>query len=197
MRIEGDWARDGILIVRELFDQPRVARLRAVSEELLEQYRTLNPIDGKPGSQSATSLFQIHHPGFFGAGSPKLREILEAVADPNMLKLVRETCDTQDPMFSHTSMFFNPIEPRPPDSLGAGLPGSSACCGEWHRDAQVRCQHDTTQLISTKVGISHRQPIRCLLLTLVPHRLARSTSTQMRRKRRPLSYGQMLSSAAK
>ena len=136
MRIEGDWARDGILIARELFDQPRVARLLAVSEELLEQYRTLNPIDGQPGPPSATSLFQIHHPGFFGAGSPKLREILEAVADPNVLRLVCDTCKTHDPIFSHTSIFFNPIEPRPPDSLGAGLPGSSACCGEWHRDAQ-------------------------------------------------------------
>ena len=37
-------------------------------------------------------------------------------------------------MFSHTSIFFNPEEFNPPPA--AEHPGSSECCGEWHRDAQ-------------------------------------------------------------
>ena len=82
----------------------------------------------------AKSLFQIHHPGFFAPGSPELRELLEAVADPQVLELVRDTCNTADPMFSHTSIFFNPEEFNPPPA--AEHPGSSECCGEWHRDAQ-------------------------------------------------------------
>ena len=45
----------------------------------------------------AKSLFQIHHPGFFAPGSPELRELLEAVADPQVLDLVRDTCKTADP----------------------------------------------------------------------------------------------------
>lgn len=122
--------------MRELFDAERVARLLAVSEALLAKYRTLNPINGAPGAPSSTSLFQIHHPGFFAPGSSELRDILDAVADPSVLELVRDTCNTRDPMFSHTSIFFNPLEPRPAASLGDGLPGSSSCCGEWHRDAQ-------------------------------------------------------------
>ena len=134
MFVEGDWERDGILIVRELFDAERVGRLLAVAEELLHKFRTLNPIDGKPASKEAKSLFQIHHPGFFAPGSPELRELLEAVADPQVLDLVRDTCNTADPMFSHTSIFFNPEEFNPPPA--AEHLGSSECCGEWHRDAQ-------------------------------------------------------------
>ena len=97
MYVEGDWERDGILIVRELFDAERVDRLLAVAEDLLAKFRTLNPIDGKPASKEAKSLFQIHHPGFFAPGSPELRELLEAVADPQVLDLVRDTCKTADP----------------------------------------------------------------------------------------------------
>jgi hypothetical protein len=74
---------------------------------------------GDPGPAEATSLFQIHHPGFYfgpeaALGRAELREILEAVADPAVLGLVRDTCRTAEPMFSHTSIFFNP-EARPPE----------------------------------------------------------------------------------
>lgn len=123
MRVEGDWKRDGILVVRGLFDPQRVERLLAVSEQLLEQYHVLNPIDGNPGPAEATSLFQIHHPGFYfgpeaALGPADLLAILEAVADPAVLDLVRGTCNTADPMFSHTSIFFNPEAPGGKGSLG-------------------------------------------------------------------------------
>ena len=49
MHVEGDWQRDGILIVRGLFDPERVERLLTVSEQLLQQYHAKNPIDGRPG----------------------------------------------------------------------------------------------------------------------------------------------------
>jgi hypothetical protein len=158
MRIEGDWGRDGILVVRQLFDAGRVARLLDISNRLLDML---------PGRAEAKSQFQIHHPKYFAVGSPELHEILEATACPDVcvsdcvyvclstscarlhavserdiplshgrLELVRQTCSTKEPMFSHTSLFFNPEAPRAPASVGHGLPGSSSCCGEWHRDAQ-------------------------------------------------------------
>jgi hypothetical protein len=48
MHVEGDWKRDGILIVRGLFAPARVARLLAVAERLLSQYHTKSPADGNP-----------------------------------------------------------------------------------------------------------------------------------------------------
>ena len=196
MHVEGDWQRDGILIVRGLFDPERVERLLTVSEQLLQQYHAKNPIDGRPGAAAGAREFLptfgscLAHgllmfntplsssdepvsdpsPGFLlrtgrhaRAGGPEggnnpqsnfkwtlivpqsspilpnwpsvtlLRQILEAVADPKVLDLVRDTCNTADPLFSHTSIFFNPEAPRPEDSLGAGLVRSQAFSRKYRR----------------------------------------------------------------
>ena len=136
MRVEGDWARDGILVIRELYDPARTARLLDISERLLATFRRSDPMSGGPGSPTATSIFQIHRPEYFPAQGSETLEIMEAAADPGVLSLVEATCDTPDPLFSHTSIFFNPTESRDELLATAGKGGSSGCCGEWHRDAQ-------------------------------------------------------------
>eukprot|EP01052_Picozoa_sp_SAG31_P029136 SAG31_NODE_2873_length_4972_cov_3.088241_5_plen_349_part_00 len=139
--IDGDWERDGILIVRKLFDSERIQRLQAVADQLLDIFYRSS--DGR--QEGATSIFQVHDPSkFFPVGSWQLREILEAAADPKVVELARTCCCggpaadlSEDPLFSHTSIFFNSRD----DGANAKRTesaryDSSGCCGEWHRDAQ-------------------------------------------------------------
>ena len=139
--VEGDWQRDGILVIRNLFDRQRTRELLDVAAELLETFYS----EGSSGSAAATSVFQVHDPSkFFPVGSAQLNTILEAAADPKVVELARSCLQApgpaaviEEPLFSHTSIFFNPRD----DGAGAKRTAfsrysSSGCCGEWHRDAQ-------------------------------------------------------------
>jgi hypothetical protein len=50
MPIEGDWARDGYLIVRGMFTPERAAQLLRVAEQCMRQWKLCNPETGRPGT---------------------------------------------------------------------------------------------------------------------------------------------------
>ena len=134
IEIEGDWAQDGYLIVRNLFDAPRVAALLAVSESCMHQWKECSPETGEPGTadpDNARSMRHLNHPGYFPAGAddPGFVTLMEAVADPKVLRLATmcmpdEVCG--GPLFRSTTLFFNP----------EGDPATNNREGDWHSDAQ-------------------------------------------------------------
>jgi hypothetical protein len=117
--IEGDWKRDGYLIVRGLFDAARVEQLLKVSEHCMHQWKLCNPETSKPGSADpdrATSMRHLNHPDYFegGANSPDFKLLMEAVADPNVLRVAKLCLPETDemcggPLFRSTTLFFNPV----------------------------------------------------------------------------------------
>ena len=85
-RYEGDFARDGFLIVRQLFAPDRIAALRSVLDSALEKHTALNPESGE-GATAIASFFHLNNPFYFPPGSPQLSLLLEAAADPEIQQL--------------------------------------------------------------------------------------------------------------
>jgi hypothetical protein len=105
------------VIVRSLFDAERVAGLLDLSEGCLRQWKDRSPETGQPGAAQpdrATSMRHLNHPQYFdgGAQSPQFKLLMEAVADPEVLRIA-ELCLPADklcggPLFRSTTLFFNP-----------------------------------------------------------------------------------------
>ena len=94
------------MIVRQLFDRPRVERMISILDAARETYKTLNPETGKPGG-SPKSFFHVNNTKYFAAGSAELRELLEAGAD-EQLHAVFELAVGGPPTFSHFSCWYEP-----------------------------------------------------------------------------------------
>lgn len=114
---------EGFIFVRRLLPAERVQRLRVHAEHVLSQWRLGNPENGKQGIDhpDATVLRHLNHPAYFEGRREWLVEILEIVADPEVLEVVGEVFD-DEPLFRCTSLFFNPLE--------------HGKDGNWHRDCQ-------------------------------------------------------------
>jgi hypothetical protein len=97
-RYEGDFARDGFLIVRQRFAPDRIAALRSVLSSALQKHATLNPESGAGGA-TAASFFHINNPFYFPPGSPQLSLLLEAAADPEIQQLFQHVAGAP-PTFS-------------------------------------------------------------------------------------------------
>ena len=126
--LQTQWAEEGYVVVRGLFDPNRTARLRDICFDVLKQWRVCNPEKGAPGGgPEATVMRHLNHSGYFGDDRVDLIELMHAVADVNVLDLVR-TILQGDPLFRCTSLFFNPQE--------------NSRDGNWHRDTQFRSETD-------------------------------------------------------
>jgi ectoine hydroxylase-related dioxygenase (phytanoyl-CoA dioxygenase family) len=120
--LQTQWENEGYVVVRNLFDPGRTERLLNIANRILAQWRTENPETGKPGGPpSATVMRHLNHPGYFRQPAPELGELLDAVADPQVLAIAR-TILGEEPLFRCTSCFFNPLE--------------NSRDGDWHRDSQ-------------------------------------------------------------
>ena len=117
------WQRDGYIVVPGLLSQARAARLAAIAEPILAQWRGCNPETGEPGGGAdATCMRHLNHPGYFDRQSRAgLIELLQAVADPAVLDVCRVILDAE-PLFRCTSLFMNPQ--------------THNLDGNWHRDSQ-------------------------------------------------------------
>ena len=99
------WSREGYIVVRGIYEQNRVARLKALCEDILEQWRVSNPEKGEPGgSPDAHVMRHLNHPGYFSDQPDGRPEILEAAAAPSVLETVAE-------IFSEQPRFFAAIRP--------------------------------------------------------------------------------------
>lgn len=120
--LQMQWETMGYVVVRQLFDPARTAQLQRITDAILTQWRLENPETGKPGgAASATVMRHLNHPGYFRQQPGWLGELLDAVADPQVLA-VAHTILGEEPLFRCTSCFFNPLE--------------NSRDGDWHRDSQ-------------------------------------------------------------
>jgi hypothetical protein len=116
------WEHEGYVLLHGLFDEERTQRLRVVCDEVLAQWRVMNPENGRPGgADDATVMRHLNHPGYFRTNPTGLACLMEAVTDPLVLEVAR-TILGEEPLFRCTSLFFNP--------LAGGKDGN------WHRDSQ-------------------------------------------------------------
>jgi ectoine hydroxylase-related dioxygenase (phytanoyl-CoA dioxygenase family) len=120
--IRDKWTREGCLVVRGVYTPGHSARLLAIVERILAQWRKCDPQSGETAGDDATCMRHLNHPAYYDVSNRgELREILEATADANVLNVAR-TMFTTEPLFRCTSLFFNPQK--------------TSMDGNWHRDSQ-------------------------------------------------------------
>ena len=106
MKIEGDFNRDGCVVVRELFDRAWAERMIPILDAARGVHAAMNPETGKPGG-NPKSFFHINNTKYFAPGSAELRELLEAAA-AHQLHEVFELAVGSPPTFSHFSCWYEP-----------------------------------------------------------------------------------------
>ena len=85
------WLKNGYVVVRHLFDEKRTQKLQAISEKILQQWRTNNPETGNPcGGPQATVMRHLNHWGYFDNPPHPLCDLMDAVADKEVLAVGRE-----------------------------------------------------------------------------------------------------------
>lgn len=126
--LHDQWRELGYAVAPQLISAERAARLREVCDAIYVQWRECDPQTGQPGDKpDATVMRHLNHPAYFAQHPDWLPMILEAAADPNVLRLA-EVIFGEPPLFRCTSLFFNPS--------GVHLDGN------WHRDAQFMTKTD-------------------------------------------------------
>jgi ectoine hydroxylase-related dioxygenase (phytanoyl-CoA dioxygenase family) len=122
------WETEGYVVQRGIFDPERTARLRTLCDGILAQWRTNNPETNQPGGKpDATVMRHLNHPGYFRAHPAARHDLMDAIADPQVLAVAR-TILGEDPLFRCTSLFFEPLE--------------GGKDGNWHRDSQFGTPDD-------------------------------------------------------
>ncbi|MEE2991581.1 MAG: phytanoyl-CoA dioxygenase family protein [Gemmatimonadota bacterium] len=122
---------EGYLVFRSVYDGRTVDRLRLISDDCLTKWRGCSPEIGKQGGgPESTVMRHLNHTGYFPDKKDRLSDILNAVADPNILEKVTEILG-ETPLFRATSYFFNPLS-------GGGD-------GNWHRDSQFNTSDDDAE----------------------------------------------------
>ena len=125
------WETQGYVVQRGLFGAERAARLRVICDAILAQWRAKNPETGQPGgAPDATVMRHLNHPGYFQAHPEWRHELMDAIADPQVLDVAR-TILGEEPLFRCTSFFFDPL-----------VGGKD---GNWHRDSQFGTPDDTQE----------------------------------------------------
>lgn len=125
------WDREGYVFVKQIYEPERVARLLAICNQTLEQWRICNPENGKPGGDENTNCMRhLNHPGYFRDNPVHRPVLLDAIADPSVIGLTRELFG-EEPLFRCTSFFFNP--------------SASSQDGNWHRDSQFGTPDDAAE----------------------------------------------------
>ena len=127
MRVDlrDQWLRNGYVVVGRIFDERRTQELQAINEKILEQWRTNNPETGKPGGgPEATVMHHLNHWGYFDNPPHPLCDLMDAVADEEVLAVGREILG-EELLFRCTSLFMNPLE--------------NSRDGSWHRMVMGRC----------------------------------------------------------
>eukprot|EP01043_Picozoa_sp_COSAG02_P074963 COSAG02_NODE_15240_length_1191_cov_0.842491_2_plen_218_part_00 len=126
MKVEGDWERDGYVVLRGVYSKETVAELLAVAEHCWALYET-EPHGlqaRRPAGKSTADdhcMRHLNHPGYLEPGSPGFCALMEAVAEPAVLEQLRVMFGC-DPLFRSTSLFVNPRV--------------RSTEGSWHRDSQ-------------------------------------------------------------
>ena len=113
----------GVIFVPRIIDAQTASRLRIIAEHCLCQWRlaeAARSID-ENALAGAVVMRHLNDPAYFAGRREWLTLLLDIVADPQILAVVREVIG-DEVLFRCTSLFMNPLGP----SLD----------GNWHRDSQ-------------------------------------------------------------
>ncbi len=124
---DGDWERDGYLVVRGAIDGERVEALRAVAERVRERYLDAEPDSGWPGDPNANSIFAVHRPEFHAGAPEGLADLLALGADPRIVGTLTRLFGAPA-VFRNALLWCNPQEASSP--------------GHWHRDTQYTSEDE-------------------------------------------------------
>ena len=132
------FARDGVAIVRGLWERDDVDLLAAACERILAQWRFSNPETNEPGGgPDAHVMRHLNHPGYFKEHDDERVLMLEAVASSEAVGFAEEILQTEA-LFRCTSLFFHPTE--------------TSVDGNWHRDSQFHApdEDDEKRLLAER-----------------------------------------------
>ena len=126
--IHQTWRADGYVRVPGLIDATHAQRLHLTCDDILRQWRARDPQTGQPGEKpDATVMRHLNHPAYFSQHPEWLGDLLDVVANPDVLRVVADIFG-EPPLFRCTSLFFNPS--------GIRLDGN------WHRDSQFMVKQE-------------------------------------------------------
>lgn len=118
------WRRDGCLVLRNVLDLERVARLRSICDAARDQWHARATADSEPGGFAPGPqewiLLHLNHPQYHRDGD-SLPVLLDAVADPLILDLVNAIM-AGHAVFAQANYYIEPVS----ESRGS----------QWHRDCQ-------------------------------------------------------------
>src|SRR3954454_8711901 len=110
------WRKDGYLVLPGVFDAGQVAALRAIGESAFEQWKRDSRPEVEPGDYAygptAWTLMHLNHPKYHqpsngNAPTNSLPTLLNAIADPRLIAVVRELL-RDDPLFGQANYYINP-----------------------------------------------------------------------------------------
>jgi len=126
MLVEGDWRRDGFVVIQQALAPSTVATLRVEAERCVARH-TIAHRHGRPGSEDNPEdpsdihiLRNLHRPcdgPDSGSGPPHIgpplgsagfRTLLESIAQPDVLALL-QACFGAAPLFRGTALWINPL----------------------------------------------------------------------------------------
>jgi ectoine hydroxylase-related dioxygenase (phytanoyl-CoA dioxygenase family) len=121
--LKEQWAKEGYVVVRGAFDARFNERVRAISEDILGQWRANDPDTGKKAVIGDMPVMRhLNRPEYFKAGSRQaFSDFMDAIAHENILSVARMLLG-ENMLFRCASLFFNPDQGN--------------LDGNWHRDTQ-------------------------------------------------------------
>ena len=105
--ISSHYRTHGYAIVRGAYDQERVARMLAICDRVLEQWRRAPQTDNPPVGPQSTYMRHLNHPEYHRETPGDLTYLLDSVAAPRLIEAV-EAALGEEVLFSATSLYFNP-----------------------------------------------------------------------------------------
>ena len=140
------WQQDGFLILRQVFDLDRVARLRTLGDAARDTWHAeatpeSEPGDFGPGPQEWI-LLHLNHPRYHRGSTSSLPLLLDAVADPVILDLASAIMSGRE-IFMQANYYIEPTAQSRP--------------GIWHRDCQF---FDSDEDAQRQLVIDEADPAR-------------------------------------
>ena len=105
--IRSHYRTHGYAIVRGAYDPERVARLLAICNRVLEQWRRAPQTHNPPVGPQSTYMRHLNHPEYHRESPGELAYLLDSIAEPRLIEAVEAALEDEF-LFSATSLYFNP-----------------------------------------------------------------------------------------
>ena len=121
MNLTEHWIEHGWISVNEVIPPGKIAELRRICENVMDQFLVHDPDTDKPGNPDGHVMRHLENPCYFADAHKDRLALLETVAMPDILDIAT-TILGETPLFRTTSFWYNPINQH--------------LDGNWHRDSQ-------------------------------------------------------------